>query len=66
MLSKNRSGLSKRYQRLVASRLRRIRPSVPDQVSRFARTQVAWHFYANPSVTLAVLKAPLTEDASAV
>jgi len=39
--------------------------ALPDQVSSFASTQTAWRFYANPSVTLAVLQAPLTEAAQA-
>ncbi|MEZ5477735.1 MAG: hypothetical protein R3E95_09710 [Thiolinea sp.] len=36
---------------------------MPDKVSSFASTQAAWRFYANESVTLPVLQAPLTASA---
>lgn len=37
--------------------------ALPDKVSSFASTQAAWRFYANESVSLPVLQAPLTEAA---
>ncbi|MEZ5476580.1 MAG: transposase [Thiolinea sp.] len=37
--------------------------ALPDKVSSFASTQAAWRFYANESVTLPVLQAPLTASA---
>ncbi|HMT94993.1 hypothetical protein [uncultured Thiothrix sp.] len=37
--------------------------ALPDKVSSFASTQAAWRFYANESVSLPVLQAPLTKAA---
>ncbi len=37
--------------------------ALPDKISSFASTQAAWRFYANESVSLSVLQAPLTAAA---
>lgn len=73
MILKNTAGvdprLIKRHQQLVlehinsSERLSAGLKALPDRISSFARTQAAWRFFGNESVSLSVLQEPLTAAA---